>query len=99
MPFEVSEQIQRKLSQYIEKDKRQKVIDETGIPDLEEQLANTKTWIKLNTLKISETGETQKSSSMIAFIASYAMGILIYFFVFMYGAMVMRGVMEEKKAA
>ena len=98
VPFEVNEQIQRKLSQFIEKDKRQKVIDETGIPDLEQRLAATKTWIKLNTLKISETGETQKSSSVIAFIASYAMGIIIYFFVFMYGAMVMRGVMEEKKS-
>lgn len=98
VPFELNEQIQRKLSQYIEKDKRQKVIDETNIPDLDNRLDNTKTWIKLNTLKISETGETQKSSSMIAFIASYAMGIIIYFFVFMYGAMVMRGVMEEKKS-
>jgi len=98
VPFELNEQIQRKLSQYIENDKRQKVVEETGIPDLEERLAGTKTWIKLNTLKISETGEAQKSSSMIAFIASYAMGIIIYFFVFMYGAMVMRGVMEEKKS-
>jgi ABC-2 type transport system permease protein len=98
LPFELNEQIQRKLSQYIEKDKRRKVIDEAGIPDLEERLANTRTWIKLNTLKISESGEAQKSSSIIAFIASYAMGITIYFFVFMYGAMVMRGVMEEKKS-
>ena len=98
VPFELNDQIQRKLSQYIEKDKRQKVIDETGIPDLEKRLANTKTWINLNTLKISETGETQKSSSVVAFIASYAMGFVIYFFVFMYGATVMRSVMEEKKS-
>ena len=98
IPFEFNEEIQRKLSRYIENDKRQKVIDETGIPDLEERLAGTRTWIKLNTLKISETGEAQKSSSIVAFIASYAMGIIIYFFVFMYGAMVMRGVMEEKKS-
>jgi len=98
IPFEFNEEIQRKLSRYIENDKRQKIIDETGIPDLEERLAGTRTWIKLNTLKISETGEAQKSSSIVAFIASYAMGIIIYFFVFMYGAMVMRGVMEEKKS-
>ncbi|HSH20753.1 MAG TPA: ABC transporter permease [Draconibacterium sp.] len=98
IPFEFNEEIQRKLSRYIENDKRQKVINETGIPDLEERLAGTRTWIKLNTLKISETGEAQKSSSIVAFIASYAMGIIIYFFVFMYGAMVMRGVMEEKKS-
>jgi ABC-2 type transport system permease protein len=98
VPFELNEQIERKLSRYIENDKRQKVIDETQIPDLEERLANTKTSIKLSTLKVSETGETQKSSSAIAFVASYAMGFIIYFFVFMYGAMVMRSVMEEKKS-
>ena len=98
VPFELNEQIERKLSRYIENDKRQKVIDETQIPDLEERLSNTKTWIKLTTLKISETGEAEKSSSAVAFIASCAMGFVIYFFVFMYGATVMRSVMEEKKS-
>ncbi|TNF45465.1 MAG: ABC transporter permease [Bacteroidetes bacterium] len=98
VPFELNEQIEQKLSRYIENDKRQKIIDETGIPDLEKRLSNTKTSIRLSTLKVSGTGETRKSSSAIAFIASYAMGFIIYFFVFMYGAMVMRGVMEEKKS-
>jgi ABC-2 type transport system permease protein len=98
VPFEINEQIQRKLSRFIENDKRQKVIDETRIPDLDERLTATRTWVNLKTLKISEKGEEQKSSSAVAFIASYAMGIIIYFFVFMYGAMVMRGVMEEKKS-
>jgi len=97
VPIELTEKIQRRLSQFIEKDKRQKVIDETGLPDLDERLAATQTSVKLNTLKISETGEATQSSSEVAFIASYAMGFIIYFFVFMYGAMVMRSVMEEKK--
>jgi ABC-2 type transport system permease protein len=97
VPIELSGQIERKLSRFIENDKRQKVLEETQIPDLEDRLAATKTNVKLSTLKISETGETKKSSSSIAFIASYAMGFIIYFFVFMYGSMVMRSVMEEKK--
>ena len=97
VPIELSEQIERKLSRFIENDKRRKVVEETQIPDLENRLESTKTSVRLNTLKISETGETKKSSSAIAFIASYAMGFIIYFFVFMYGSMVMRGVMEEKK--
>lgn len=98
LPIELSEQIERKLSSFIENDKRQKVITESGIPDLEERLANTRTRIKLNTLKITESGEAKKSSSIVAFIVSYAMGFIIYFFVFMYGSMVMRSVMEEKKS-
>ncbi|SHI47332.1 ABC-2 type transport system permease protein [Tangfeifania diversioriginum] len=97
VPIELTEKIQRRLSQFIEKDKRQKVIDEAGIPDLDDRLAATQTSVKLNTLKISETGEATQSSSEVAFIASYAMGFIIYFFVFMYGSMVMRSVMEEKK--
>ena len=97
IPFEIIEKIERKLSRFIENDKRKKIIDETGLPDLDERLAATQTSVKINTLKISETGETSESSSKIAFIASYAMGFIIYFFVFMYGAMVMRSVMEEKK--
>ncbi len=98
LPIEITEKIERKLSRFIENEKRKKVVEKSGIPNLEEQLKNTKTRIKLNTLKVSESGETTKSSSIVAFIASYAMGFIIYFFVFMYGAMVMRSVMEEKKS-
>ncbi len=98
VPMELNDQIERKLSRFIENDKRQKIIAETQIPDLEERLAATKTSVSLKTLKISEGGTAKSSSSAVAFIASYAMGFIIYFFVFMYGAMVMRGVMEEKKS-
>ncbi len=98
VPIELNDQIRRKLSRFIENDKRQKVIEDTQIPDLEERLAATRTWVNLKTLKISESGEAKKSSSVVAFIVSYAMGFIIYFFVFMYGATVMRSVMEEKKS-
>jgi ABC-2 type transport system permease protein len=97
MPIDLAEQIERKLSQVIENDKRRKVIEESQMPDLEQKLAATKTKISLNTLKVTETGEQKKSSSMVAFFTSYLMGFIIYFFVFMYGSMVMRSVMEEKK--
>lgn len=98
VPMELNEQIERKLSRFIENDKRQKIIAETQIPDLEEKLAATKTNVSLKTMKVSESGEAKSSSSTVAFIASYAMGFIIYFFVFMYGAAVMRSVMEEKKS-
>ncbi|HAX96549.1 MAG TPA: ABC transporter permease [Prolixibacteraceae bacterium] len=97
VPFELAEEIERKLSQIIESDKRQKVIASARVPDLESQLEGTRTKVSVNTVKVTETGEERKSSSMVAFITSYAMGFIIYFFVFMYGSMVMRSVMEEKK--
>lgn len=97
LPIELGEQIERKLSQVIEADKRRKVIEESGIPDLESKLAATRTKVKVGTMTVSQTGEQKKSSSVVAFIASYGMGFVIYFFVFMYGSLVMRSVMEEKK--
>lgn len=98
VPFELSEQIKNKLKRIIESDKREKVIEETNIPGLEEKLAGAKIRINLSNIKISESGEEKKSSSFVTFGISYAMGFIIYFFVFMYGSMVMRSVMEEKKS-
>jgi len=97
LPIEVIEQISRRLSQVLERDKRDKILAATGVPDLDEQLRATRTSVKVNTLKVSDGGQARESSSEVAFIASYAMGFIIYFFVFMYGSMVMRSVMEEKK--
>jgi ABC-2 type transport system permease protein len=97
LPVEVTEQIARNLSRFLENEKRQKILEETGIPDLDKRLAATRTSVRVSTMKVSDTGMARESSSEIAFVASYAMGFIIYFFVFMYGAMVMRSVMEEKK--
>ncbi len=97
LPVEIIEQISQKLSRFLENEKRKKILAETGIPDLDERLRASRTSIRINTLKVSDKGLARESSSEIAFVASYAMGFIIYFFVFMYGAMVMRSVMEEKK--
>ena len=45
---------------------------------------------------ISDDGEINESSSEITMVLSILSGVLIYFFIFMYGAQVMRGVIEEK---
>jgi ABC-2 type transport system permease protein len=45
---------------------------------------------------LGEEGKAVKSSTEIAMAIGYAAGFLIYMFVFIYGTMVMRGVMEEK---
>jgi len=80
----------------IEGDKRKAVIDQTGVPDLEKKLAATKTSITVETIKMGEEGKAVKSSTEIAMAIGYVAGFMMYFFVLMYGLMVMRGVMEEK---
>lgn len=94
--FDVKNLITRRIENIIEKGKREKVIDEIGVPDLEKKLAATKTDITLDTIKLGEEGKAVKSSTEIAMAIGYVAGFLIYMFVFIYGTMVMRGVMEEK---
>ncbi len=59
-------------------------------------LRSIKTSIDINTLKIGEDGQESKSYTEINMALGMFSGILIYFFIFMFGAQVMRGVIEEK---
>ncbi len=94
--LDIKNLIQDKLGKVIEAEKKQKIIQEAGIPDLEERLNAARTRISLSTIKMGEKGAEVKSSTEIAMAAGYAAGFIIYMFVFIYGTIVMRGVMEEK---
>lgn len=96
--FDIKNMVTDKIETIIEGEKRQLVINETGMPDLEKKLTATKTNIELNTIKLGDKGEAIKSSTEIAMVIGYAAGFLIYMFVFIYGTMVMKGVMEEKSS-
>ncbi len=94
--FDIKNLVTNRIENIIETEKRKKVIEESGMPDLEQKLTATKTNINLDTIKLGEKGEAVKSSTEIAMAIGYIAGFLIYMFVFIYGTMVMRGVMEEK---
>ncbi len=53
--------------------------------------------IRLVTIKVSEEGVEKKSNTDVEAGLAMFSGFLIYMFVFMYGAQVLRGVMEEKQ--
>jgi len=59
-------------------------------------IEKTRADINLNTIILGESGSEKSGSTEIALGLSMAGGFLIYIFIFLYGAMVMRGVMEEK---
>ena len=61
-----------------------------------EVIKETKTKINLVTIKVDETGEEQKSNTEVEIGMAYLAGFMIYFFIFMFGAQVMKGVAEEK---
>ena len=96
IPPELEGDIRSQLRNRIETIKKESVIAETNLPDLEEKLAATKTPVRIRTLKISETGEVKESSSAISSIIGLVAGMAIYMFIFLYAAQVMKGVIEEK---
>jgi ABC-2 type transport system permease protein len=52
--------------------------------------------VDINTIKIGNEGKEEKSYPEVSMILGMFSGILIYFFIFLFGSQVMRGVIEEK---
>lgn len=67
-----------------------------NIENLEEILKEIETNVKVSNIKWTKDGEAKKSNTGLVMGIGYASGLMIYMFIFMYGAMVMRGVIEEK---
>jgi len=62
----------------------------------QETLASIKSKVDFNTIKLNESGQEEKSYAEVATAVGYFAAIVIYFFIFMFGSQVMRGVIEEK---
>ncbi|MBL4655374.1 MAG: ABC transporter permease, partial [Bacteroidia bacterium] len=61
-----------------------------------EIIENIKTNIKIGTIKLTASGEEEESNAAAALGVGLFGALLIYFFIFLYGIQVMRGVLEEK---
>ncbi len=85
----VTEKIEGTIESYIE----DKNLKKLGIK--KEDIESIKEDIKINTIKWTEDGDV-KSSSEMTMIIGFLSAIIIYMFIFIYGAQVMRGVIEEK---
>lgn len=68
-----------------------------NIDNLGEIMKSVKTNVRVEALTLTEDGKEKKESVEIYMALSYIMSFLIYMFVFMFGTMVMRGVIEEKE--
>ena len=82
--------ISNQLENIIEKEK----LKNSGI-DIK-LIESAKTKVNIETKLINAEGETISSSTEASMGIGFITGILIYMFIFMYGTMVMRGVIEEK---
>ncbi len=61
-----------------------------------QDMSRIKTKIHAQTIRITDEGVEKESRPEYAMIVGYISGFLIYFAIFMFGALVMRGVIEEK---
>ncbi len=68
------------------------------IQNLDAILADVKTDIKLNSMTLTNDGDAKEDSVEVYMVLSYLMSFLIYMFVFMFGTMVMRSVIDEKSS-
>ena len=91
--IEVDEAITKQIRNIIEAEK----LKQYDIENLEQILSEVKTNVRLATYQINEsTGEDKESSSSLALIVSSIFGFMTYMFIFLYGGMVMQGVIQEK---
>lgn len=75
---------------------REKKLNDLGLS--KGQMDSLKTEVNIQNFNLSETGEEKKSSTGSTFGSGYVMGFLIYMFLFIFGAQVMQGVIEEKNS-
>jgi len=73
-----------------------KKLDSYQIPNLKNIIEESKVNLKIKTIKTDESGKETQTSAEFASTIGTIFTFLIYMFIFVYGAMVMQGVMEEK---
>ncbi|MBQ3382508.1 MAG: ABC transporter permease [Bacteroidales bacterium] len=89
----LKEQIQSQVNEILSANK----LASYDIPDLENVLQNIRNTSKVKTLQVGENDKEGKETSVGAYMAiGYISSFIIYMFIFMFGGMVMQGVIEEK---
>ena len=89
----LKDQIQSQVNEILSANK----LASYDIPDLENVLSNIRNTSRVKTLKVGENDQEGKETSVGAYMAiGYISSFIIYMFIFMFGGMVMQGVIEEK---
>ena len=88
----VENAITSQLNEYLSDRK----IESYQISDLKNIIKDSRVNLKIKTIKTDETGKEIQTSAEFASMIGMVFTFLIYMFIFVYGAMVMQGVMEEK---
>lgn len=90
--IELNNFIEQGLSSFVEKEK----LLSHNIPNIQEIIDESQANVHVNTIKWSEDGSEEISSSEVAIAIGMVFTMLIYMFIFVYGAQVMSSVVQEK---
>lgn len=91
-PIGLLQNIENSLEKEIE---RQKLLT-FKIENLDDIMKTINTNVSVQTIKIDSSGAVKETSTGISMALAYILGFLMYMLVFIFGAQVMRGVIEEK---
>ncbi len=92
IPYSVESAIARDVAQAVETEK----LRSHQIENLPQILEEVKTDIRIRTFQITPDGEKARRPGILSHGTAFLFGMLMYFFVMLYGAQVMSGVAEEK---
>lgn len=93
---QIDPDIQRYVSRQISSEVEKRKLASYNIPQLKEIMEDVRTNIQIKTLTWTETGDEKETVKEVYMAIAYLSSFLIYMFIFMYGSMVIRGVIEEK---
>ena len=85
-----------RISSYVEEAVEEYKLQGYGIPQLNEIMEDIESEVKVNTYTLDDSGQEKVSKVEIFMVIGYIASFLIYMFIFMFGSMVMRSVIEEK---
>jgi len=92
----VSPELMKHIEDCLNKTLTDAKIQSYGIDGLDKILKECNVEVNVRSIKWSDDGSEELSSTEVAMIIGVALALLSYFFVLMYGAMIMNSVIEEK---
>ncbi|MEI7677306.1 MAG: ABC transporter permease, partial [Bacteroidales bacterium] len=93
---QVTTELKGYITSQLEKSLSSEKLASFNIPDLKKIIEETNISLDIKTIKWSDDGKEKTGSAELATAIGLLATFMIYMFIFLYGAMVMRGVMEEK---
>lgn len=91
--IDVKTHIQNSLREHL-KDRKLSTFDINGLQNIIAELNDID--VDISTVKLGQDGTETQSSTELTMVISIVFALLTYMFIFIYGAQVMKGVMEEK---